>query len=201
MTLRRIPVHAFSAAAALMLLARPAAAQNAVVNANFDSDITVWAVVIPPFGAGQWTGFDLNGSPMSGSLRFTNTSPNAAQALGGSQCVPASAGSSYSFGTWAWVPAFQTETGLAQAFVRWYPAAGCAGAQIATTSAPGVSAPQSWQLSTVPNALAPAGTASARFYVQVLKNEADGAFLAYFDRAFFGPPGTTPAELTGFTAE
>lgn len=191
------------AAAAAALLCLPAAAQNAVPNPDFDTnDVSAWDLY--PDLTVQWAAGpvdDAFGSPSSGSARVVNSAAGALNS-GPSTCLatPVTGGAPYDFGATIRVPTGQPATGQAFVYVYWWGVAGC-GSLVDVSATAAVAADGAWHLSTLTNVVAPPTAQSVSVILQVYKNVAGGTFEAYFDRVFFGPPGTTPVSLQGFSAE
>lgn len=167
------------AAAAVALLCLPAAAQNVVPNANFDtSDVTAWTVY-PNLSLQQVPGADAFGNPASGSGHVVNSASTPYNA-GPSACFPSSVtgGSLYDWGATVRVPSGQTATGQAYVYVYWYSTAGCVSGWIQADGSSVVAADGAWHLTTVTNFAAPAAAQSVAVYLQVYKDVAGGTFEA-----------------------
>ena len=105
--------------AVLILLATaaasPGAAQNLIVNPNFDTDTSDWT------GIGEWDIFDVDASPASGSASYINTSAGVAGFSVVLQCItidPTAVG--YDITAWTYVPSGQVAAGFARVDLAWY---------------------------------------------------------------------------------
>jgi hypothetical protein len=114
----------FAVHAALILAATaaalPGAAQNLVVNPNFDTDTTSWT------GPGVWDTLDVDASPTSGSATYINASAGTAGFAFASQCItvdPAAVG--YDLAARTYVPSGQAGSGVARVDVVWFTDALC----------------------------------------------------------------------------
>ncbi|MEO6323979.1 MAG: hypothetical protein ABIT01_04130 [Thermoanaerobaculia bacterium] len=190
-----------SSAALAFLTMVPAEAQNVVPNADFNStDVSNWN---PPINfVISYDALDAFGSPTSGSARLANNSPTSFNS-GGSYCLgTVTGGGSYDFGAMARVPSGQTGSGFVSVAVYWYQN-NCNGTLSTitpasfSTSVPGF---DTWSALSK-SVTAPADATKAVMYLFV-NMTTDGTNLqAYFDRIYFGPPGTMPVSLQHFRAE
>jgi len=173
----------------LAALAAPAAAQNLLQNARFDANASGWI----PNGVGSATRSpaDAHGYATSGSLEVSaeNSLPSAGNPV--RQCLPIAPGT-YTMRAFALIPAGQLRTGTATVGFSAWTGTSCDGTQLAVNATPSVPADGAWHLLTL-GATLPAGTASVRASVLVVKNEAGGAFVARFDDVYFGRPCTASA--------
>ncbi len=109
--------------AALLSGSGTGAAQNLLVNPNFDTGLTGWQVL----GPGTWDGtLDADGASTSGSAKGVVTQ------LGGidnivAQCVPLDLGATYHFGGKVFIPGGNTAQGGAFFILVPYPQADCQG--------------------------------------------------------------------------
>lgn len=188
---------------ALLAASIPAAAQNAITNPNFDTNVAGWGTV--PFGTGgsvvecEWDGgTDVDGNPGSGALECRNVWPTASDGIGGFQCLPVSGSTDYDVIGSALIASAQPVTGSAAISLQWWSAPGC------STPAGGLLLPfptvEGW--SEIAETLTtPATAVSVRLGLVVLKDSGPDTFAVHFDDIRFGPTGTVPVELEAFSVE
>lgn len=179
----------FARASVLVLAAFLAAStswgQNLLSNPDFDVDVLGWL----PFAdvTIEWDSLDVDADPGSGSGLVTNQHPSAGDASGARRCVDGiTAGSQYQVVANLQIPGAQSETGKANVMIQWYEQAGCTSGFITFDSTPWVTDSTSdvW----VSQSLifeSPSAAQSARFFLQVFKNEADGSFQVHYDHLLF----------------
>lgn len=118
--MRRCAPLAFGLSLLAVLLPTGAAAQNLVVNPDFDADLSGWT------GNGVWSSLDLVGSPSSGSAAWNNLNAGTSGGLYITQCIEISGVfEGYYFGSWAYIPSGQAGTGVAGLSLTFYSDAGC----------------------------------------------------------------------------
>lgn len=104
-----------------VLLPVGAAAQNLVVNPNFDVDLSGWTAA-----GGVWSPLDLAGSPSSGSATWNNTNASTSGSLYVTQCIEISGVfEGFYFGSWVFIPSGQTGTGIADLSLAFYSDTAC----------------------------------------------------------------------------
>ena len=170
------------AAAAILSFGSPAFAQNNfIANGDFNTDAGSWtadsSAVAIAFDAAL-------GNPSPGSMRLTNSAPNASQGSGVFQCLGAvTPGKQYTWGGRMFLPSGQARTGNLQLGLRWYSGPGCTGNAI---SQPRVqtNAFDTWDPKST-NEAAPANAASVFFVAFPSKNEPGGSLIGSFDSLFF----------------
>lgn len=197
-----------SAFALLLVLAvvGTAAAQNLLVNPNFDSNVAGWSFTTP--GTFTWdSSLDANSNPLSGSGRLDNTSPATFGTSFAAQCVAVTGGSNYDFWTQIRIPSGQTQTGYANGVVNFYDGASCGGSNVGGFASPSVlsTTTDTWVQSQLLTQLAPASAVSAQVNLWVNKAEANGSLVVNFDSVAFGPTGSlaptpTPTPTANSTA-
>ena len=176
-----------------LLLPAFASAANLLVNPEFTSGITGWTYG----GFGDVTPEPTSGSPAAGSIRLASN--DAPMLITSRQCVDGAITGDYEWGgriqqTSSTAP--ETHT-IAATF---YQGAACGGTMLGSfTSIAGADTGGGW-IQYAATVTVPANTASTliELTVDVAINGA-GDYL--FDHVYFGPLGTTPVELQGFTAE
>lgn len=170
-------------AAALLLLAVPASAQNNfIANGNFDTSAANWT---PESTTEVAVAFDAAfGNPSPGSMKLTNTSVGPGNGIGVTQCLGAvTAGKQYTWGGRLYIPSGQNRTGPLYLGLRWRSGPGCTGTDV---DQPRLSTilKDTWDARSE-NDTAPPGTASVQFLAFPSKAEAGGALFGYFDSLFF----------------
>ena len=186
-----------------------AAAQNLLVNPNFDSNVAGWSFTTP--GTFTWdSSLDAGSNPLSGSGRLDNTSPATNGTSFAAQCVAVTGGSTYDFLAKIRIPSGQSQTGHANVVVNFYDGASCGGSNVGGTASPIVlsTTTDTWVQSQVLAFAAPGTAVSAQVNLWVDKVEANGSFVVNFDDAAFGlaqsptptPTPTSTATPTGAAA-
>jgi hypothetical protein len=157
-------------------------------NGGFDTNVASWTSLDPNIVLTH-SSLDAAGCATSGSIFASNQAPMGLNS-GFLQCVPVTAGTSYNAGGWVRVPSGGAH---GQTFfqVAWFTGANCQG-----TLTLGALLSQSgdfdtWELVSKDNLVAPAGTVSAYFYGQIIKNFTDTlSYQVYFDDLYLTPsPG------------
>ena len=170
-------------------------AQNLVTNGNFDSNTTSWTFA--GIGSVGFSGLDVAGSGSSGSALLTNSGGIMSVYI--AQCVPIVGGNLYDIGAAVRIPSGGA-TGSAYVGYFFYNGPSCSGANSGGFT-PFISTLNTWTVTSSTNVLAPATAVSVEIALSVSKSGATGQIQANFDRAFVGPPGTTPVSLQRFEVE
>lgn len=165
--------------AVLVLSPTSAAAQNLVINPDFDVDVTTgWA------GLGVWDLKDVNGSVASGSATWINnfTAGGAHYLV---QCIETPAFfEGFDLSGWTWVASGQAATGESYLNALFYSDPGCAGF-ISSAVTPGFSGFDSW-VHLALSGWSPPGFASVQIGVVNSKTQA-GDFQVFHDAIYFSP--------------
>lgn len=195
-----------------------AQAQNLVTNTGFATNLSGWldfGSAAPADGTRTWNADDVDAIPSSGSAQFTVQ--QAGSQIGLTQCVPVTAGQTYSYYARVKFLAGQT-TGLSRAMmeVAFFPNVECSaspdgaqgqGAVIGTAyplsdtvwgGIPGNAAPGS---GFVGSATAPAGTSSAQVRIFVEQLSGSDVHSARFDQVVFHNASGVPVSLMQFDVE
>lgn len=186
---------------AITLFASSAAAQNMVVNGDFDTDVLGWTTFGTPF---DWNSADWLGAPVSGSGLLTNEVDGTMHA-GIVACVDGVVGGqSYDLGGMIMIPSGQAGSGGAGYGLYWREGAGCSGSQSVGGYSPYIVESDVWVHLTLWGLVAPAGTQSAE--VMLLNNKTSAGtdpYLSYHDGVYFGLFGGVFADgfETGSTYE
>lgn len=154
-----------------------------IVNGTFDTEvITGW---ILHNGSREWSAFDADGSPSSGSALLTNSDASSSSEML-FQCVPVTENSRYAIGAQLWIPSGQSNTGIAAIGIYTYASGTCSGAALNFGSTDSATDLDRWvALDGVLEA--PAGAASAHVRVVVTRPNS-GTYAAYLDNAsLLGP--------------
>ena len=186
-------------AAALVLFALPAAAQNLLSNPRFDTDLSGWSY--DP-NAVQWSNRDAKGSSASGSARVSNGSSNMSGVYLTSPCVSLPITMTlYDVAAKVLVPSGQDQTGSVKAYLREFSSKDCSEGTLGTVplTAPPAGDFDEWasisgygnpigyngSFGLVPPPPPPPGY-SAQIIVEVVKdNTSPRALTAYFDDFLF----------------
>ncbi|MBS0591588.1 MAG: hypothetical protein JSR65_13250 [Proteobacteria bacterium] len=190
---------------ALGLLSSPmfASAQNLLANGTFDTNIAGWTATYANWDSTH----DANNNPHSGALQIVATSQSSNGGLSSSQCVPVTAGQSYTLSAQIILPAaFSTVPGNASLTVFWSANPTCAPSytgQFSTTPVvwPGpvgnLNGLDTWY-GVSASQMAPPGTQSALVDLISYAQTTGGAFTADFDNVVFQPATTAvPAPAMG----
>jgi hypothetical protein len=131
----------------------PLAAQNLLVNPDFDADASGWLLAC---GSNPtWITDDEAGCPLSGAVHVTSGSCQGLQGSGMAQCFPASEGTVLFAGG-----SGQGALGLPRAGISSYPTTDCSGPPATTVNSPLDPATGDWQTVVFDDFAVPAGTAS-----------------------------------------
>jgi hypothetical protein len=164
-----------------------AAAQNLLVNPNFDTGLSGWQVLGPAF----WDPTrDAGNSPSSGSAAGVfNASNISLQGVVG-QCVPIVDGITYEVGGDIFIPGGQTAGSSAFFTVAFYPDSGCTGLlpPSAPFTTPQVTGTNAWTASI---ATFPANLGHSAFISAEIAPSLGGTFQANFDDTVFAPVSAT----------
>ncbi|HEX7707213.1 MAG TPA: hypothetical protein VF701_12210 [Thermoanaerobaculia bacterium] len=160
-----------------------AAAQNLLVNPDFDRDLAGWTSVPP--SAATWD------APEAAARVVANTDQVTLR-----QCVSVTPGVNHDLIVRIRVPEGQSGTGHAFAGIHYFAGPNCTGEtrQVATTAA-GVTPGADWHVRTLINRPSIGGdamSANVDLYVQLLTG---ASFTALFDRIQFGPTGAFSKRL------
>ena len=172
------------AALSLVTFAAGATAQNLATNGEFDDNVDGWEEIPSEDFDVDWSDVDRRANPSSGSLLATNTDTNSAN-LALVSCVNSiSAGSSYQYSGYAFVPEDQTGLGGVYFTLYWWDGFGCSGTQTIAGNSPSASAGEGWVYLSVDPAFAPQGTQSAWLGIAVSKGTG-GTLAGHFDSMDF----------------
>jgi hypothetical protein len=183
--------------ATALLAAAPLAAQNLLVNPNFDGGLDGWT---PDAGAGAaYSSRDATNSQFSGSALVTNSVAGANVPLGLSQCVSLSPGAAYSISARFLIPSGQAASATARVFAQFYAGASCGGGPLGNfgNGTPKITTFDTW--GTISSGFSAATAAvSARVSVWIQKVEAGGSVQGNLDLVAFGPKAvlTIPASAS-----
>jgi hypothetical protein len=181
-----------------------AAAQNLVVDADFDTAASLdsW----PPgiFSLPEWIPDDWQADPRSGSMRLHNFA-----SCGGtfsSQCIelPEPHAPSYDFGLAISLEGTLTASAVGKVLTVDGPS--CQGNAAVLTQAIAVYPPSGWLAFFQPRLMVPSSTRSILIVLSVQRwflpgCVPSGTAVARFDDVRFGPAGTTPVSLHSFSVE
>ncbi len=159
--------------------ASPVAAQNLLLNGEFDFDVSLWTVSASP-GSVTWSAQDHQGGTGSALLASTDPGTLANKAI--TQCRPAHAGDTYDTRAWYFIPSGQGATGYGQLFVNWFDSDTCLTSPLSGVGAPIVTTLDTWEERQILDQIAPAGTIAARVFLQLTKSSA-GTFQLHTDGA------------------
>jgi hypothetical protein len=183
----------------------PAAAQNLVVDADFDTAASVESWPPGIFSLPEWIPDDWQADPRSGAMRLHNIAPCGSTFS--SQCIalPEPHAPSYDFGIAMALDGASGAEG-AHADVRAWDGPSCQGASTPLALASIVNQPAGWLTFFHPRLAVPASTRSIRIVLSVQRwfipgCVPSGAASARFDDVRFGPAGTTPVTLDSFSVE
>lgn len=152
----------------VLLCSHQLAAQNLVINPDFDTDVVGWS----PFYDIDfiWDPVDYQGDPSSG-CGFAASTDAPVTNSGIVQCVePIVAGESYKLSAWLDISPSQEGDGSVGLFVWWRDGAGCTGTQTHALATPYVGSTAGWEQLTAAPEVAPAGTVSATLYLNIVKS-------------------------------
>jgi hypothetical protein len=182
---------------ASLATAAPSLAENLLVNAGFDSDLSGWTVD-GMFTHAAWNRDDVAEDPSSGSVRLTNPASEERFFVSRlNQCVPVVGGAQYDFGAFIREPPGQSASGRALVELRWFPNGACEGFDIGGSpgAVPIENIPGEWVLaqeeSSFATVFAPEAAASAIVSLEVVNNDQpEGTRTALFDDVRFCPDRT-----------
>jgi hypothetical protein len=179
------------------VLATPmAAAQNLVVNGDFDNDVDGWTELSIPLSWDPTS--DYQNSPESGSALIVNAGPGSNS--GAVQCINGIvAGEAYELSAWLRAPTGQSGQGNGGVFVWWYVVPNCGGSQTAGPVTGYITTSDSWVEVVAPIEEAPPGTQSAIVYLNNKKTSSTSEeYRVSFDHVLFTAGGVIFAD--GFEA-
>jgi hypothetical protein len=190
---------------ALLGAAAPAAAQNLVVNGDFDPAQGVTSWVPGPMTVLQWIAADWQGDPASGSGHFTNVAPCAGTVA--SQCIallPPHA-ASFELGAAVFLESLPIDAS-ARVAVLALDGTSCAGTVVGFSNGPSANVQGQWDSFLTTDIPLPASTQSVSIQLTVTKPFLPGCpatppVSARFDHVRFGPTGTTPVTLQSLSVE
>lgn len=184
-------LSARSAAGLVLLLAVPAAAQNLLVNGEFDANLAGWSNLDPVEIGMAWSPQDPGDPTPSGSIEVVSTVSNGG-ATGPSQCVDVDAGVPLWMSVTILVPTQSFEYLYADPFVRYFDTVGCGGGIELGNEFPigQVSMGEGWKRIEGPLA-PPAATRSVLAVLGVVKPVSVALpATVYFDAVFLPEPGS-----------
>lgn len=176
-----------------LALPGPAAAQDLVRNGRFDTDVTGWvsydANLVP-----SWSPLDASGSAHSGSLLLTNQAPNGLNS-GGQQCIDTvTPGTKLAAGGKVRIPSGGA-MGQTLLIVFFQARTGCQGSIVGNSFMAFANGFDTWTGLSIPDVVVPAGAASARIQLSVIKNLPNVlSYQSYFDDLYLS--ASAPATLT-----
>lgn len=177
------------------LAAMPAAAQNHLVNSEFDDNLAFWQILNPSIAAG-WDALDVDSDANSGSARVVSTQATAGTDQKGSgllQCFDVTPGSLLEMSAWAYVPPGQDRNALPDLSVAYFDQPSCVSA-VCGVSLCGSS--DSAQIDTIDiwtliesTFEVPGDVESVRIFLRPRKIEAGGSVAVHFDAVTVPEPG------------
>lgn len=184
--MRSMVVRVSAAVGVAVLGVSLAAAQNLVVNGDFDTGIDGWTQVSGGITL-SWDGAsDYQGQPTSGSAMVLNNASVSSNS-GAIGCVEGIIGAeSYDLSAWLKASTGQSADGNARVFVWWYTEPGCTGTQSWGPTTPYFTTSDDWVLQQAASVQAPLASRSATVYLNVAKTSAvPGEYLVSFDHVSF----------------
>ena len=171
-----------------MMVASVAAAQNLVVNGDFDNDVSGWTEMSSILLSWDPTS-DYQDSPESGSALIVNADLWANS--GAVQCINGIvAGEAYGLSAWLRAPTGQIGQGTGGVFVWWYVVPDCGGSQTAGPATAYITTSDSWVEVVAPSEQAPPGTQSAIVYLNNAKTSSTpGEYRVYYDHVLLTAGG------------
>jgi hypothetical protein len=176
--------HLLTAGLVAVLSPLPVLSQNLVNNGDFDENVGGWINFSTQNGILEWTDFDWQESPDSGSMLVTNTStqPPSSSGAGALQAgIPFPGGEYYTFRGRGFVPADQGLTGNVTMEIQFYSqfSSACSG-HITNEWTNDLVEIGTWGVMYVVGR-APAATACIRIALETYKDQVGGSFRVYFD--------------------
>ena len=164
-----------------------AAAQNLVVNGDFDNDVDGWTELSIPLSWDPTS--DYQNSPASGSALIVNAIPFGNS--GATQCVSGIiGGETYHLSAWLRAPTGQNAEGMAGVFVWWWTGSNCGGSMSIGPATAYIFTSNSWVELVAPSEQAPPGTQSGTVYLNNQnKSSTPGAYSASFDHVLLAASG------------
>ena len=155
--------------AACLALPPLGAAEDLVMNGEFNGNIEHWKIV-RGVGTEVWDPVDSQGNPKSGSLHLTNTGPEADAATVSGQCIILTPTDTYEFGAHVFFPP-QSVEGFASVVVGWFGNPCCANTPLAAVASPPVSSTttNTWVETFIDSQAAPPGAVAVGVGVGLLK--------------------------------
>lgn len=172
-----------------MSIATMAQGQNLLANGGFDTMIAPWLNFAPENGTSEWSSFDANGAPGSGSVLVMNTSKDPmANGAGVIQSgIPVSGGEYYLVKVSVFVPSGQPITAEVTMEIQFYatPTSFCNHFIIGDFT-PAVPATGVWS-PILRVTRAPQAATCALVALETYPNGVGETFVAYFDQALLIP--------------
>ena len=145
------------------------AAQNLLVNPDFDTDVAGWTTWGTEVSI-VWNPEDAYGSPVSGSGEVINSYVGSASELRAFQCVSVTGGALHQLRGKMLIPPGQPTLQGGQLIIWWYAEEFCQGVIISTASSPLVVLPEDvWIEAAAPLSEAPIGAQSAWISLEVFQ--------------------------------
>jgi hypothetical protein len=185
------------------LAAAPVSAQNIAINFDFNTDLANWNTNdnTPAEISAVWNSLDANGAPGSGSAQVDNISAGPNNGVTLLQCLPATAGLTYSFGGKIRVPApglGASDEATIDAY--WTSDTNCLNNLSLSSTGFSPSLSDTWMDQPPTQVVAPAGTVAVKIRARITKFNAGGTLTALFDDVYLGP-GTFPVTLQSFSVD
>ncbi|MFI5182523.1 MAG: FG-GAP repeat domain-containing protein, partial [Thermoanaerobaculia bacterium] len=182
----------------MLTVAGTGAAQNLIVNGNFDSNVLGWTFQ----DTGSFTldsSHDADSNPLSGSGRLENAIPLESGSARAMQCVAVTGGKSNDIWARIRIPSGQTTSGYAMVVVQFYDGASCLGNSVGGVSTPQLNSTttDTWVVSEVFSQAAPVAAVGARVNLWVNKTEATGSLVVDFDTLAFSPAVPRMGDFNG----
>jgi hypothetical protein len=181
-----------------LLVPRPAAALEKVINGQFDYGLSNWPQIVTG-GEVSWDGtLDADGSALSGSYRIENqgpAEPNATVQVVVARCYPANPGEAFFGGATVRFAENEPSTGKALVLLKSFASADCSGAQVAIAGSGALEAGYGspgrgvWTKMPVPALVVPPGgkSISLQFFVGL---GGGTSISANIDDVYLAPVGT-----------
>jgi hypothetical protein len=175
--------------------ASPAAAANDLLNADFDTDVSIWRDITD---ASSWDSLDVDGSASSGSVRATENNQGFTSWF--EQEINVIANEPYEFAGCARIPSGQTSIGYVEIGVNWYSGA-CPNhvGYLGFDALPQVSNLDAWECGE-DVVVAPTGAQCGVAILWFRNNGGTGPFTVHFDAIFLPEPDGNLALAIGCAA-
>jgi hypothetical protein len=156
----------------------PDCVENLLANGQLATDVSGWT--LQNLTLASWIANDGQGSAHSGAIKVTNTSTaGVANVTGVYQCVPATAGTTYTMLAQLMVPGGQAVAGNGGFNIAFHDNATCLGTGLSVANSP-LWQPTSWTQHSF-TATAPAGTQAMRVRINAQKPASATPFVVYYD--------------------